>query len=76
MPLEYDPHAEFQIQRRGIDKLWIEDTLQNWDEVERKDGKCSFLKCFPERRKKLRVVVRESDHNYIITAYFDRRKPC
>jgi len=24
----------------------------------------------------LRVVVRESDHAYVITAYYDRRRPC
>ncbi|KFI19253.1 hypothetical protein IB75_09890 [Nitrosococcus oceani C-27] len=72
----FDPHAEFQIKRRGILKSWIDETLRDWDETETRGGKRSFLKCYPERGKKLRVVVRETDHEYVIAAYFDRRKPC
>jgi hypothetical protein len=74
--IRFDPHAEFQIERRGISRSWIEETLRSWDETETRGGKRSFLKCYPERGKKLRVVVRENDHEYVITAYFDRRKPC
>ena len=74
--IRFDPHAEFQIERRGIPRSWIEKTLRSWDETEARGGKRSFLKCYPERGKKLRVVVRENDHEYVITAYFDRRKPC
>ena len=74
--MQYDPHAIFQIERRGIPREWVEETLAHCDETEVKGNKRSFLRCFPERGKMLRVVVRENDHRYVITAYFDRRKPC
>lgn len=72
----FDPHAEFQIERRGILRSWVEETLNRWAETETRNDKRSFLKCYPQRGKKLRVVVPENDHEYVITAYFDRRKPC
>ncbi len=74
--IRYDSHAEFQIVRRGIPLAWVEETIASPDETEVKDGKRSFLKCYTERGKMLRVVVRENDPRYVITAYFDRRKPC
>jgi Domain of unknown function (DUF4258) len=61
--IRFDPHAEFQIERRGISRSWIDETLRSWDETETRGGKRSFLKCYPERGKKLRVVVRENDLN-------------
>ena len=77
MTIYYDPHAAFQIARRSIPAEWIEQTLFQPDAREdRMDGKTSFLKCFPEKGKMLRVVTRQDDHRYIITAYFDRRRPC
>lgn len=76
MSVKYDPHAEFQIERRRISYAWVEETLRAPDETEIKGDKCSFLKCYTERGKMLRVVVREADRSYVITAYFDRRKPC
>lgn len=74
--IRYDSHAEFQIARRGIQLVWVEETLTSPDETEVKGNKRSFLKCYTERGKMLRVVVRENDPQYVITAYFDRRKPC
>ena len=62
--------------RRGITKEQVEDVLRKWDETEGHGDKRSFLKCDPERSKMLRVVVRDSDHQYVITAYYDRRFPC
>lgn len=29
--IRFDPHAEFQIERRGIRRSWIEETLDSWD---------------------------------------------
>ncbi|MBI2568420.1 MAG: DUF4258 domain-containing protein [Candidatus Schekmanbacteria bacterium] len=74
--ISYDPHALFQMGRRGILKEWVELTLDQHDEIEHHDDKCSFLRRFSERRQMLRVVTRSSDHQYVITAYFDRSKPC
>lgn len=74
--VRYDPHALFQMTRRGIRKEWIEAALRAPEEQEVRDDKRSFLKCHPERGRMLRMVTRLNDPEYIITAYFDRRKPC
>ena len=74
--IHYDPHAEFQLVRRDIKKAWVERVLSSPQEKEQRGDKLSLLLCFPERGKMLRVVVRSSDPEYVITAYFDRRKPC
>jgi len=42
--IRYDEHAEFQIQRRGIAKAWVEDTILIPDETETKGSRRSFLK--------------------------------
>jgi hypothetical protein len=47
--IRYDPHAEFQIERRGIPRAWVEETLISPDETEIKGNKRSFLKCYTER---------------------------
>jgi Domain of unknown function (DUF4258) len=74
--IRYDEHAEFQIARRAILKAWVEQTLREPDLVEDKGSRRSYFKCLPGRRIMLRVVALVSDPEYIITAYFDRTKPC
>jgi hypothetical protein len=74
--IRYDPHAEFQIERRRIAKRWIEDAMLNPDETETSGNRRSFLKRLPGRHVMLRVVTARSDPEYVITAYFDRTKPC
>lgn len=74
--IRYDEHAEFQIERRGIAKAWVEDTILNPDEIETKRNRRSFLKRLPSRHVMLRVVTARDDPEYVITAYFDRTKPC
>ncbi len=74
--IRYDEHAEFQIERRGIAKEWIEDTILHPDETEAKGNRLSFLKRLPGRRVMLRVITTQRDPEYVITAYFDRTKPC
>jgi hypothetical protein len=74
--IRYDEHAEFQIERRGIAKSWVEETIRDSDATETKSGRRSFLKCLPGRRVMLRVVTSLNDPDYVITAYFDRTKPC
>lgn len=74
--IRYDEHAEFQIARRGIDKAWIDDVLRHPDETETKGRRRSFLKCLPGRHVMLRVVTPVDDPEIVITAYFDRTKPC
>jgi hypothetical protein len=74
--IRYDEHAEFQIDRRGIAKEWIEQTLLDPDETETKGTRRSFLKRLPGRHVMLRVVTARGDAEYVITAYFDRTKPC
>jgi hypothetical protein len=73
--IRYDEHAKFQIERRGIAKSWVEDTILNPDTTETK-GLRSFLKCLPGRHVALRVVASLGDPNFVITVYFDRTKPC
>jgi hypothetical protein len=72
----YDEHAEFQIARRNIDRSWIEQTIRSPDETETRSGLRSYLKCLPGRHIMLRVVTPARDPEYVITAYFDRTKPC
>jgi uncharacterized protein YuzE len=55
--IRYDEHAEFQIERRGIAKSWIEDTILKPDIMETKGLRRSFLKCLPGRHVSLRVVT-------------------
>jgi hypothetical protein len=74
--IRYDEHAEFQIGRRGIAKAWIEEAILNPDETETKGGRRSFLKRLPGRHVMLRVVTAREDPEYVVTAYFDRTKPC
>ena len=74
--IRYDCHAEFQLARRDIDKAWVERVLSDPHEREDRGDKISLLACLPERGKMLRVVVRLNDPEYVITAYFDKRKPC
>jgi len=74
--IRYDEHAEFQIHRRGIAKEWVEEALINPDETETKGNRRSFLKRLPDRHVMLRVVTSRLDPEYVITAYFDRTRPC
>jgi hypothetical protein len=74
--IRYDEHAEFQIERRGIDKAWIEEAIHSPDAVETRGSRRSYFKCLPKRRTMLRVVAAETDPEYVITAYFDRTRPC
>ena len=74
--IRYDAHAEFQIERRGIVKAWVEDTILNPDTIETVGSRKSYLKCLPGRQVMLRVVTSAHDPDYVITAYFDRTKPC
>ena len=74
--IRYDEHAEFQLDRCGISKTWIEETLREPDETEVKGRRRSFLRCLPGRKFTLRVVTPLDDSGYAITAYFDRRRPC
>ena len=73
--IQYTSHALSQMELRDIPKEWVELVLKEYTESEVKNGKRSFLKCFPEKGKMLRVVTRENDSKYVM-AYFDRRKPC
>ena len=74
--IRYDEHAEFQLERRRIAKEWVEDAILNPDETEARGTRRSFLKRLPGRHVMLRVVTARSDPEYVITAYFDRTKPC
>jgi hypothetical protein len=74
--IRYDEHAEFQIERRRIRKDWIEDAIRKPDATEERGGRRSYLKRIPGRRVMLRIVTPLRDPEYVITAYFDRTKPC
>ena len=74
--IRYDEHAEFQIARRGIVKEWVEEALLNPDEMEIRSGRRSFLKRLPGRHVMLPVVTAPNDPEYVVTAYFDRTRPC
>jgi Domain of unknown function (DUF4258) len=74
--IQYDDHAKFQLERRKIAKAWVEKMLAHPDATETHGHRRSFLKCLPGRRVMLRVVTPLRDSEFVITAYFDRTKPC
>jgi Domain of unknown function (DUF4258) len=74
--IRYDEHAEFQLARRGIEKASVEETIRNSDATETEGHRLSYLKCLPGRHVMLRVVASVNDPEFVITAYFDRTKPC
>jgi hypothetical protein len=74
--IRYDEHAEFQIERRGIAKSWVEETIRSPDATETRGNRRSYLKCLPGRHVMLHVVTPLNDPDYVIAAYFDRTKPC
>ena len=74
--IRYDDHAEFQIGRRRIEKAWVETALTRPDAVETAGRRRSFFKRLPGRHVMLRVVTPADDPEFVITAYFDRTKPC
>lgn len=74
--IRYDDHAEFQIIRRGINKASVEETLREPDLIEAAGLRRSYLKCLPGRRVMLRVVTPAAEPDFVITAYYDRTKPC
>jgi hypothetical protein len=74
--IRYDEHAEFQIERRCIVTQWVENMILDPDETETKGSRRSFLKRLPGRHVMLHVVTALNDPEYVITAYFDRTKPC
>ncbi len=74
--IRYDEHAEFQLERREISKDLVEDALRHPDATETRGKRQSFLRRVSGRRFMLRVVTPLHDPEYVITAYFDRTKPC
>jgi hypothetical protein len=74
--IRYDEHAEFQIERRGIAKAWVEETILKPDATVVKGDRRSFFKCLPGRHVMLHVVTPVRDPEYVVMAYFDRTKPC
>lgn len=76
MAIRYDEHALFQMEKRAISRDDVEATIGMPDAVETGSTRLSYLKSLPGRRFMLRVVTSLIDPEYVITAYFDRRKPC
>jgi Domain of unknown function (DUF4258) len=74
--IRYDEHAEFQLARRGIDKVWVEEAIRRPDATDTTGNRRSYLKCLPGRHIMPRVVAPAHDPEYVVTAYFDRTKPC
>ena len=74
--IRYDEHAEFQLARRGIEKELVEETIRHPDATEREGHRLSYFKCLPGRHVMLRVLVPANDPEFVITAYFDRTRPC
>ena len=67
-------------ERLGMERLTEELGLVRYDEhadqIEQAQTRRSFLKCLPGRRVMRRVVTPDADPDFVITAYFDRTKPC
>jgi hypothetical protein len=74
--IRYDEHAEFQLERRGITKASVEEAIHSPDATETKGDRVSYLKRLPGRHFMWRVVAPTRDPDYVVTAYFDRTRPC
>jgi hypothetical protein len=54
----------------------VEETILHPDATETAGSHKSYFKCLPDRHVMLRVVTPVNDSELVITAYFDRTKPC
>lgn len=74
----FSKHAQFQIQERKIKTPWIQETLNNPDQIipfADDHGNTHYLKQIEEfGNRYLRVVVNQTvEPNRIVTLFFDRR---
>lgn len=76
MEYQYSLHSLEQLIERGINKEWVELTLQNPDNIiEFSDEEVHFIKKIEEYNNRyLRVIVNtKKNPKNIITMFFDRR---
>jgi hypothetical protein len=74
--MELTNHFEYIREERGIQKAWVERTVQQPDRIEDKtDGTRHYLKLIQEYGNRwLRVVINVSvEPNRGVTVFFDRR---
>lgn len=70
--MEYTNHCEDMLTERSILKSWVEQTINEPEEVEDKaDGTRHYLRKIPERGNRWLRVVGGPDR--VITVFFDRR---
>jgi hypothetical protein len=45
--IRYDEHAEFQMERRGIAKVWVEQTIREPEVTQTSGNRRSYFRCVP-----------------------------
>jgi hypothetical protein len=68
MKFVYTLHAEEQIRRRKIEKVWIEETIRSPDSLRRENHKCYAKKKL--NGASLKVVFIKEKYIKVVTAYF------
>ena len=78
-PIKFTRHAEDMLAERGIDRNWVERTINQPDAIEPDTARADVTRAFrsiPERDGRvLRVVYSTTDEQIrVITAFFDRAR--
>ncbi len=68
MQIIYTKHAEFEIEDRKIQKVWVEETIKAPDEVKRNGNKYYAVKKL--NGKTLKVVYVKEQYIKVITSVF------
>ena len=76
--IEYSRHARARMAKRGISEAAVCLCLHDPDIIEPDPDPAviRFLRCVPGHSRKIRVVVRNHQRNFVVTAHPDGRFRC
>ena len=76
--IEYSRHARVRMAEGRISEAAVQLCLRDPDFIEPDPDTTliRFLRCVPGHSRKIRVVVRNRQRNFVVTAHPDRRFQC
>ena len=76
--IEYSRHARERMEERGITEAQVAQCLADPDMIEPDDlpDRIRYLRCVQGHTRKLRIIVRIEQRNYVITVHPDARFRC
>ena len=76
--IEYSRHARTRMADEAISETQVRMCLNDPDIIESDPDPTviRFLRCVPGHSRKIRVVVRNTQRNFVVTAHPDRRFRC